>query len=44
MSAQCGGQHKASQDVPHWYVDYFELEITLATGREEASAPLPLIT
>lgn len=27
------------QDVPQWYVDYFELKVTLATGSKEISDP-----
>ena len=33
-----GVQNEPPQDVLHWYVDYFELKVTLASGSRETSS------
>lgn len=33
-------QNKLTQDVPQWYIDYFELKAILVSGSRKMSVPL----
>lgn len=35
-----GVQNKLTQDVPQWYIDYFELKAILVSGSRKMSVPL----